>query len=349
MSDEDLKKLIEPFPAADIEWRVQRAGKNGERVWAMVFAYVTNRAIQDRLDAVCGPANWRNEFVGGPVGGVLCGLSINIYGEWVTKWDGSDNTDVEAVKGGLSGAMKRAAVQWGIGRYLYRLESNWANIHEGGSRYQPADKKGSYPAFNWDPPELPKWAVQNSDGAGAEDGDGNAAQGKGKPAAPKKQEPPDPPAADRVKALKAFHAAWDEVIAEVEDGDEVDAKRNLENVFLWAQTPAKATAFNVKKDYVRPLDAETIDGLTAMLKASKADIVGWLETDNVRESVGLPKVSVETCAGCAAILSPADKEKSDMVKLPKGYCEACRPDATVAMMKKKREGTAASESTGAPA
>ena len=188
---------------------------------------------------------------------------------------------------------------------------------------------------------------------GAEDDDGNAAQGKGKPAekqtGTKKQAPPDPPAADRVKALKAFHAAWDEVIAEVEDGDEVDAKRRLEHYFLYAKEGDRAVSFDAKHDYMRPLKAEQIDKLTDILRHKKADVVGWLESDDVRESVGLPKVSVETCAGCAAILSPADKEKSDMVKLPKGYCEACRPDATVAMMKKKREGTAASESTGVPA
>ena len=173
-------------------------------------------------------------------------------------------------------------------------------------------------------------------------------QGKDRPAE-KKQAPPDPPAADRVKALKAFHAAWDEVIAEVEDGDEVDAKCRLEHYFLYAKEGDRAVSFDAKHDYMRPLKAEQIDKLTDILRHKKADVVGWLESDDVRESVGLPKVSVETCAGCAAILSPADKEKSDMVKLPKGYCEACRPDATVAMMKKKREGTAASESTGVPA
>ena len=31
--------------------------------------------------------------------------------EWVTEWDGADNSQVEAVEGGLSGATKRAAVQ----------------------------------------------------------------------------------------------------------------------------------------------------------------------------------------------------------------------------------------------
>src|SRR5690554_3820203 len=113
----DLARLREPFPADDIEWKPGAVTRDRTRGLAM--AYITSRAIQDRLDDVCGPANWRNEFRPGPEGGVLCGISINVTGDprspqWVTKWDGAENTEVEAIKGGLSGAMKRAAVQWGV-------------------------------------------------------------------------------------------------------------------------------------------------------------------------------------------------------------------------------------------
>ena len=48
-------ELSKPFPSSDIEWRVQQSGIAGSgKVWAMVLAYVTNRAIQNRLDEVCG-------------------------------------------------------------------------------------------------------------------------------------------------------------------------------------------------------------------------------------------------------------------------------------------------------
>lgn len=118
----NLAKLREPFAADEIEWRIGQAGKSNGKPWARVLAYVTNRAIMDRLDDVCGPENWQNEYRAGPEGGIVCGISIRVHrGEWVTKWDGAENTEIEGVKGGLSGAMKRAAVQWGIGRYLYDL------------------------------------------------------------------------------------------------------------------------------------------------------------------------------------------------------------------------------------
>lgn len=153
----DLSKLLEPFPPEDIEWRLQSCGKKGDRIWAKCLAYVTNRAVMARLDDICGPENWRNEFQASPCGGVMCGISVWI-GErgWVTKWDGAENTEIEAVKGGLSGSMKRAAVQWGIGRYLYQLEEGFAVINDKGA-YSGKTKDGTW--FDWDPPALPRWAL----------------------------------------------------------------------------------------------------------------------------------------------------------------------------------------------
>jgi hypothetical protein len=112
----------------------------------------------ERLDDVCGPENWRNEFQQIP-GAFLCGLSVRIGDEWVTKWDGAQESNIEATKGGISGAMKRAAVQWGIGRYLYNLDEFWANVHDKGSHYAGQDQKKGLPAMKWDPPSLPSWAV----------------------------------------------------------------------------------------------------------------------------------------------------------------------------------------------
>jgi transcriptional regulator with PAS, ATPase and Fis domain len=67
----DLKKLKEPFPAEDIEWRIQSSGKGNSGIWALVLAYVTARAITDRLDAVCGMEGWQNDFKDSANGGTL--------------------------------------------------------------------------------------------------------------------------------------------------------------------------------------------------------------------------------------------------------------------------------------
>ena len=58
----NLSKLKTPFPAEVIEWRLAAPGeKQGGRQWAKVLAYITNRAIMERLDEVCGQGGWRNE------------------------------------------------------------------------------------------------------------------------------------------------------------------------------------------------------------------------------------------------------------------------------------------------
>lgn len=161
--DNILRNLAKPFEAKDIEWRVGQAGdKKSGGVWAKVLAYVTNRAIMQRLDDVVGPSRWKNEFAAAPEGdGVTCGVSIyiNEHLGWVTKWDGASNTDIEAIKGGLSNAMKRAAVQWGVGRYLYDLESGWAEILPDGEKGYGKNKTKDGTWFDWNPPDLPSWAL----------------------------------------------------------------------------------------------------------------------------------------------------------------------------------------------
>lgn len=151
MTPINYKRLQAEFGDDDLEWRVQMAGEKSGRVWALIVPYINNRAIQTRLDEVCGPENWKNEFKPGPDGGVMCGLSIRVGDEWVTKYDGAENTDIEQVKGGLSSAMKRAAVQWGIGRFLYELPETFALVGERG-RFRGKTKEGT--SFRWSPPTL---------------------------------------------------------------------------------------------------------------------------------------------------------------------------------------------------
>jgi len=150
----NLRRLQHYFSNADIEWKPVMYTKDKRR--AMAVPYISNRAIMDRLDLVCGPENWRNKFKEGPDGGVLCGLSIRVGEEWITKWDGASNTDIEAVKGGLTSSMRRAAVQWGIGRYLYRLPAQWLSVDEKGRfLQQPALPPSFHPAYSSDDGETP--------------------------------------------------------------------------------------------------------------------------------------------------------------------------------------------------
>lgn len=126
----ELSRLIEPFTDDEIEWRVQTTIKEGTPDQKSLYLpYVTNRAIQNRLDEVFGVGGWCNEYKQAG-DGWLCGITARFKDEkgeiyTLTKWDGASSTHIEPLKGGLSDAMKRAAVQWGIGRYLYDLEPVW--------------------------------------------------------------------------------------------------------------------------------------------------------------------------------------------------------------------------------
>jgi len=154
----NLNKLADKFAPEDVEWLAQNSGSSGSGNWCMVLCYITNRAIMDRLDEVCGVNNWKNEFQAGPMGGMMCGISIKIGDEWVTKYDGAEETKVEKTKGAYSASMKRAAVQWGIGRYLYKLEATFATCgaeKQYDNKAQTKDRK----KFTWMTPQLPTWAL----------------------------------------------------------------------------------------------------------------------------------------------------------------------------------------------
>ena len=132
----DWNKLSAPFAAQDIEWKPGATTRDKKKGLAM--AYITARAVHERLDEVFGPGNWKNEFRAGPGGGVICRIYFkNDDGEWVWREDGADNTDVEAVKGGLSNAMKRAGAALGIGRYLYDLPATWVRLDDRGRFAEP--------------------------------------------------------------------------------------------------------------------------------------------------------------------------------------------------------------------
>lgn len=176
-----LERLAAYFPEQDIEWRPSHAGRGGRGIFCLVVAYITNRAIQERLDAVCGVAGWRNEeprmieisqmSAKGEVrtrAAFVCGISIKINDEWITKWDVSEPTQIEPAKGGFSGAMKRAGSQWGIGRYLYHLDAVFADTSEenqtGSRLWNKASKTNDLPVFWWKTPDLPAWALPKSEG-----------------------------------------------------------------------------------------------------------------------------------------------------------------------------------------
>ena len=131
---EIVERLSAFFPADDVKSFPMTVKR--DKTAALAAFYIDARAVQNRLDETC---YWRNEFKEDPRGSgksILAGISVLVSLpdgslEWLTRWDGADNTDIEATKGGLSGASRRSAVQWGIGRYLYNVPGQWCDLKDG--------------------------------------------------------------------------------------------------------------------------------------------------------------------------------------------------------------------------
>lgn len=128
MSDEN-RKLAAPFPPEKVSWRIGQKTKDGKR--AMALAYIDARDVMERLDEVCGVEGWQAAYPHAN-GKTVCSIGIKFGDEWVWKANGAGDTDIEAEKGALSDAFKRAAVMWGIGRYLYDVEALWVETEGDG-------------------------------------------------------------------------------------------------------------------------------------------------------------------------------------------------------------------------
>lgn len=139
MSTEILKQLAAPFDPHVVSWRVTNMTQDKKK--GQAACYIDARDVQRRLDYVMG-TNWSSEL--GTQGGlVTCKIGLYIDGQWVYRQDGTAavrETDQHSerdeakremnLKGAASDALKRTAVQWGIGRYLYSLDNPWVALDQ---------------------------------------------------------------------------------------------------------------------------------------------------------------------------------------------------------------------------
>jgi len=144
MKLEDLKKDI-PF-----KWRVQSANQYG----ASCVAYIDARQVQDLLDEVCGQEFWQSRY-SEHKGNLFCEIGIKTsvilnvddkkvnYSNWVWKSDCGSESNIEKQKGEASDAFKRAAVMWGVGRFLYSKKIVKLPVKEKGGKWLPYSEKTS--------------------------------------------------------------------------------------------------------------------------------------------------------------------------------------------------------------
>lgn len=148
-----FQELSKPFPATEIQWKVQVVSRDKRR--ALVLAYLDARAVMDRLDAVVGPTGWSDSYevypadasTNGHTVQAKCRLTIlSIAKEDVGEGSMPGDQSSSSVKAAVSDALKRAAVKFGIGRYLYKLDGVWVDYDD--EKKRPLET-----------PALPEWAM----------------------------------------------------------------------------------------------------------------------------------------------------------------------------------------------
>jgi len=131
----DLKKLSKEI---SYKWKVQTT--NG--AMCQCVAFIDARDVYKILDNVVGPENWQTDFK--MVNSYLMGgVGIYINNQWIWKWDHGTESAMDKEKGQISDSIKRAAVQWGIGRFLYDLKIQKVKKVDYKGKGKPADNSGN--------------------------------------------------------------------------------------------------------------------------------------------------------------------------------------------------------------
>lgn len=132
-----LNQLKEVFPINKLKWRIISVfEKEGRGLSGIVAPYIDSRELMNRLDNVLG-GKWACNYNLINCNGLLaveCTISITTNEGIISRSDIAD-VDVNSsfgsssiLKSGYSNSFKRAAVAWGLGRYLYSLDNYFVPI-----------------------------------------------------------------------------------------------------------------------------------------------------------------------------------------------------------------------------
>lgn len=118
--EEAAPALRAPFASGEEQYRAGPTWEQDGARWTRPLAYIDARAVFDRLDQAVGPANWHTELERLGPGCYVCRLTV--FGTIRSDVGQAGENESEKEKSGASDAIKRVAVQYGIGAYLYAQE-----------------------------------------------------------------------------------------------------------------------------------------------------------------------------------------------------------------------------------
>jgi hypothetical protein len=132
--------LERPTPPTEVSWLprgVKAKGNSTSEGVATAIPYISSAYVENTLDEAAGKFGWQTDLK--QVSGVMC-MGIGIFdpdkNEWAWRWDvGLEKSqDEHGSKSEVTGALKRAARQWGIGRDLkdYPKPRAACKVYKGG-------------------------------------------------------------------------------------------------------------------------------------------------------------------------------------------------------------------------
>ncbi|MGX5452673.1 Rad52/Rad22 family DNA repair protein [Bacillus anthracis] len=143
-----MESLQAEFPFEQLGWKITHTFESNGRFFAYLAPFVDARAIQDRFDEVFGIDKWQVSYEKWGEKATKCTISVFLNERWISKEDGSEESDYNSVKGGFSNSLKRAAVLWGVGRYLYNIKPHKVELTTQGKGkndiYVSYQRKGYY-------------------------------------------------------------------------------------------------------------------------------------------------------------------------------------------------------------
>ena len=147
IKEKDMSKLHAPTPKPDRKYRVGNTFDWDGKKLGNMLCYVDARYVMDKLDEIVGQANWDSEFME-IKGRLYCKITIRYLREdgsigSAFKMDCGTEGNIEKEKAEASDALKRTAVQFGIGRDLYSSKNYRVELKEYNGKW--------YPPKNWRP------------------------------------------------------------------------------------------------------------------------------------------------------------------------------------------------------
>lgn len=119
--------LSRPFPEGTVKFKPGVVSGNK----CLPMAFIDARDVSHRLNTVLGLAGWDTRYKMIAPNLVQCRLRLWLDGRWIAREDVGDISEQpskgDQMKSAFSDALKRAAVHFGVGAYLYKTKLAWVD------------------------------------------------------------------------------------------------------------------------------------------------------------------------------------------------------------------------------